>query len=114
MWRILRIATCVAAIFFVARPLDCFSKAKLTLKVADFCKHGKCAPTADSDGCCKGTVAGGKQLVVSKSTDHSVVLTALDSTVSTAPLSVVANPAPLVEPPPKSPPPVSFNLPLLI
>src|SRR6185437_11773428 len=66
MRRSIHVVAMLAAIAVLLQPLDCFSSGKLTQKSAECCRKGKCAPSSNSDDCCKGTLPGGKQLLASK------------------------------------------------
>lgn len=76
MQRGIHISIALAAIVLLARPFDCFAAGEPSQKVADCCLKGKCVPTANSDECCKNTVPGTGQLVMSKAVDHSSPLIA--------------------------------------
>jgi hypothetical protein len=112
----MHIAVAVLAVFLLVRPFDCFAGGKFDQKAADCCKKGKCAPTPNSDDCCKNNVPGGRQLVTPTATDHSspvldLVMADVPSTTSEA---FVTSLAVEVHPPPGSPPDFRLNLPLLI
>ena len=112
----IHIAIVSLVIFLLVKPFDCFGSGQFTPKAADCCKKGKCVPSANADDCCKGTLPGGKQLVVSKASHHAaptinVATNATDRIIR--PTSTVA--APIEGPaPPGSPPSSHLNLPLVI
>jgi hypothetical protein len=116
MRRSIHIVVTLAAIVALLQPFDCFSAGKLTQKTAECCKKGKCAPSSNSDDCCKGTLPGGKQLLASKA-QHDLSpalsfaaigppLTMAQAFVTTGYVEVHA--------PPGSPPGSRLHLPLLI
>jgi len=110
------IAISIVAALLLMRPFDCFSSGQFTQKAADCCKKGKCVPSANSDDCCKGTLPGGQQLVMSKAPDHSTAT--LDLITTDALVAITASFATAafthVPVPPGLPPPSRLNLPLLI
>lgn len=59
------------------RPFDCFAAGAPPSQVADCCLKGKCAPTANSDACCKNSVPNRDQFVPSKAVGHSSPLIAI-------------------------------------
>jgi len=116
MLRGIRTVVALAAIVLLARPLDCFSAAKLDPKAVDCCKKGKCRPS-NNDDCCKATVQGGDELLASRNTDYPTL--ALDFVVADivwfSPLPSLVTPAfARVHAPPESPPGERLSLPLLI
>src|ERR1700674_2020568 len=76
MRRGIHMAISLIAVLLLVRPFDCFATGASSQKAANCCLKGKCAPTANSDDCCKNTVPDGNQLVTSKAADHSPVLVA--------------------------------------
>ena len=116
MRRGVHIAISLVMVLLLLKPFDCFSSGPFTQKAAACCKKGKCAPTPNSDDCCKNNVPGGRQLVTPTATDHSspvldLVMADVPSTTSEA---FVTSLAVEVHPPPGSPPDFRLNLPLLI
>src|ERR1700693_3349625 len=79
----------VIAVFLLVRPFDCLGSNTLNKKAADCCKHGKCVPTTNSDDCCKATVPGGNQIIVSKDHHPSAVSVDLAENVLAAVLQPV-------------------------
>jgi hypothetical protein len=77
MRRGFHIAISLMAVVVLLRPFDCFAAGAPSRQAADCCLKGKCAPTADSDGCCKHNAPDSSQLVTSKAADHSSPLIAL-------------------------------------
>src|SRR5438045_8542644 len=69
MRRGIHIAISLVAVLLLLKPFDCFS-GKFGPKAAACCKRGKCAPSRESDDCCKGTLPGGKQLVAERTLGH--------------------------------------------
>lgn len=115
MRRGIHIAIALAAIVLLARPFDCFANGPLTKKTMECCKKGKCAPKADADECCKGTLPNGNEFFGSKPTGH--VAAVVDVAIShelqpDAPMFF--EPVFIVHSPPGSPPDLRLNLPLLI
>jgi predicted NAD/FAD-dependent oxidoreductase len=116
MRRGVHIAISLMAVLLLMRPFDCFSSGQLTQKAADCCKKGKCIPSSSSDDCCKGTLPGGQQLVISKAPDYSIATVDLITTDVLVPLTAAFATAAFthVPVPLGSPPPSRLNLPLLI
>jgi hypothetical protein len=115
MRRGVHIAISLIAVLLLLKPFDCFATGKLTLEAADCCKKGKCNPS-NGDDCCKGTLPGGKQLVVSATAHHAqftldvATTVALDPFEPGAAMRVLAS----IAAPLGSPPTSRLNLPLLI
>jgi len=104
------------AVVLLARPFDCFAAGGPNQKAADCCLKGKCAPTADSDECCKRTAPDSNQFVKSKAADHASPLVAflaahVPDLISASPVQSLADPV-------RHPPPrfglTAASLPLLI
>jgi hypothetical protein len=116
MRRGIHISVSVIAVLLLLKPFDCFSSGKFTQKAADCCRKGKCVPSSKADDCCKGTIAGGKQLVASKAPYHSTTTLDLITTAAPDPIAPAFRTTTLtdVEAPPGSPPSSRVNLPLLI
>lgn len=115
MRRSIQITLTVLTVLLLVKPFDCFGSGQFTAKAADCCKRGKCNPST-GDACCKGTLPGGKQLVLSKAPHHSGV--ALDLMATIAPVAIVpvrvcTNSIEKSEPP-GSPPGSRVSLPLLV
>jgi hypothetical protein len=77
MHRRIDIVVSLIAVLLLVRPFDCFAAGASPQKAAECCLKGKCAPTANSDECCKSTVPDRNSLVQSKAVDHSAPLIAL-------------------------------------
>lgn len=116
MRRAIHIVVSLLAMIMLVHPLDCFASGMRNRKAMECCLKGKCAPTANSDDCCKNTVPGGNHFLLSKSAGHL-------APVLTIPLALAspAIPALSAEAPDDSvthPPPLASltarNLPLLI
>jgi hypothetical protein len=104
MRRGVHIAISLMAVVLLIRPFDCFAGSQPTRKAADCCLKGKCVPTANSDECCKNTVPGTGQLVMSKAADHSsplVASTAARIPTLISPLTFERLISPLRHPPPR-------------
>src|SRR5258708_1394481 len=86
MRRGVHITVSLIALLLLLKPFDCFSRGTFTRKAAEGCKKGKCVPSKNSDDCCKGTLAGGKQLVASKAPNNSPPALDLVTTVAPAPI----------------------------
>jgi hypothetical protein len=116
MRRGVHIAVSFLVVLLLLKPFDCFSSGPFTWKAASCCKKGKCAPSRNSDDCCKGTLPGGKQLVTSKAPQHTTLTLDLVTVGAPAPIAPVLAAVVLIEDgaPPGSPPVSSLNLPLLI
>ncbi|MEO8052787.1 MAG: hypothetical protein ABI833_20445 [Acidobacteriota bacterium] len=118
MHRGVHIAVALLGVILLLHPFDCFAGGKFDQKAADCCKKGKCHPSANSDDCCKGTLPGGKQLVSTKASDHSLPI--VDLIVTASVKFDLAGPLLSrsrlieVESTPGSPPDLRLNLPLLI
>jgi hypothetical protein len=107
----------IIAVLLLLKPFDCFSSGQFTQKAADCCKKGKCVPSPSADDCCKGTLPGGKQLVVSTGPHRSAPTP--DLITSDVTISKIAPPSAMlgfsrVEAPRGSPPSSRLNLPLLV
>jgi hypothetical protein len=76
MRRGIKIAVSLIAVLLLVRPFDCFAAGVSSQKAAECCIKGKCAPTANSDECCKSSVPDRNSLVLSKAVDHSSPLIA--------------------------------------
>jgi len=115
MRRFMHIAVALLAVFLLVRPFDCFANGKFDQKAAACCHKGKCSPS-NSDDCCKATVPGGNQFVMSKAPDHSSpVLEVAMAVVPTTTLQLLVTSLFVeVQPTPGSPPDFRLNLPLLI
>jgi hypothetical protein len=116
MRRAAHIAISMVVVLLLLKPFDCFSSAPFTRKTADCCKKGKCAPTSNSDDCCKGTLPGGKQLLESKSPQHTTLTLDLITTDAPALIAPVLTAVGCIDAdaPTGSPPISNLNLPLLI
>src|SRR5262249_50411188 len=104
------------AVVLLVRPFDCFANAKPDREAMDCCLKAKCAPTAQSDACCKNTIPDGGQLIVSKASTHSVPLIGLriaSISIEIPQLWPDGSIGSLTHPPP-SPALIARNLPLLI
>ena len=115
MRRGVHIAISLVAVLLLLKPFDCFSGNKFTKEAAECCKRGKCRPSTKDD-CCKGTLPGGKELVVSAKVDqnHSpIALPVIARVLIVEPMLVAATPQEASSPP-GSPPSTRLNLPLLI
>src|SRR5436305_11715730 len=113
--RCVHIPVSLVAVLLLLKPFDCFSGRKLTKEAADCCKRGKCRPSTKDD-CCKGTLPGGKELVVSAKVDqnHSpIALPVIARVLIVEPMLVAATPQEASSPP-GSPPSTRLNLPRLI
>jgi hypothetical protein len=80
MHRGIKVLIALAVVVLLARPFDCFAAGEPSQKVADCCLKGKCAPTANSDECCKNTLPAAGQLVTSRAVDHSSPLITFTTT----------------------------------
>src|SRR6266851_3989156 len=116
MQRGIHIVVSLFAVLLLVEPFDCFSSGQFTQKAADCCRKGKCVPSSNADDCCKGTLPGGKQLVVSKAPHHSTPTLDLITTDAPGPLAPAFAKSAFadVHTPPWSPPISRVNLPLLI
>jgi hypothetical protein len=116
MKRGIHVSVSLLAVVLLARPFDCFAGLNHGRESMECCLQGKCAPTAQSDDCCKNTVPDGGQLVQTKGGGHSAPLVAL----SFAPVSIdvlefsTHDLTDSFRHPPPSPGLTSRNLPLLI
>jgi hypothetical protein len=116
MRRSLQIVVALLAVFLLVRPFDCFASPQSNQKAKDCCKKGNCEPS-NPDDCCKATVQGGDQLVVSRAHHHPAPVLAL--VIADVP-SVTSQPMYMaslfveLHAPPGSPPGSRLNLPLLI
>jgi hypothetical protein len=70
------IGVSLIAVFLLVRPFDCFATGASTQKAKDCCRKGNCAPTSNSDECCKNTVPDHNRLLQAKAVDHSSPLIA--------------------------------------
>jgi len=115
MPRSIHIAVTLLAALLLLKPFDCFSSGPFTQKAAECCKKGKCVPSSNADDCCKGTLPGGKQLVVSKASHHAAPALEI-TTVAQGVIAPAMRVAFLTEAPALSgsPPSSRLNLPLLI
>ena len=115
MRRSIQIALTVLTVLLLVKPFDCFGGGQFTAKAADCCKKGKCNPSI-GDACCKGTLPGGKQLVLSKAPHHSGIALDLIATVVPVPIAPVRFCTTSVEKsaPPGSPLGSRVSLPLLV
>jgi hypothetical protein len=114
MRRGIHITIALVAIILLARPFDCFANGRVTKKTMECCKKGKCAPKADADECCKGTLPNGNQFLA-KPTDHIVPVADIAILPDSQPTSsLLFEPVFIVHSPPGSPPELRLNLPLLI
>src|SRR6266851_5390505 len=106
MRRAVHIAISLVMILLLLKPFDCFSSGPFTRQAAACCKKGKCVPSRNSDDCCKGTLPGGKQLLASKATDHSVLTLDLITASAPDPIAPVLARVGFVDAkaPPESPP----------
>jgi hypothetical protein len=77
MRRSLHIAISLTVVILLLGPFDCLAAGAPRGQAANCCLKGKCAPTANSDACCKNTVPGRSQFVPSKAAEHSSPLIAL-------------------------------------
>jgi hypothetical protein len=111
----IHIAVTLLIVILLVRPFDCVGSGKFTAKSAECCKKGKCNPS-NGDDCCKGTLPGGKQLVLSKAPHHATPAVDLAATVPQAPIAPTLTIATATEipAPPGSPPSSRVNLPLLV
>ena len=117
MRRSIHVVISVLAVVLLVRPFDCFASVKPNSEAMDCCLKGKCAPTAQSDDCCKNNTAPDSgQLVLSKAGDHLVPLMAL--TAATLSLTIPELPVggfvDLLSHPPPSSSTTARSLPLLI
>ena len=116
MRRGIHIAIALVAIVLLAKPFDCFASGAWTKKAMECCKKGKCAPTANSDECCKSTSTERGQLTQSKAANQPTPLlavVAVDIRILACPLAFKALGDAVSHPPPR----IEFtasNLPLLI
>ena len=77
MRRALHIAVSLMLAVLLFRPFECFAAAAPRSQVADCCWKGECAPTANSDACCKSSVPDRNQFLPSKAAPHSSPLIAI-------------------------------------
>jgi hypothetical protein len=70
MRRVLHIAVSLIAVALLLRPFECFAAGTPSGGEADCCLKGKCAPTANSDACCKNSVPVRDQFVPLKLNGH--------------------------------------------
>jgi hypothetical protein len=116
MRRALHIAVSLILVVLVLRPFECFAAGAPRSHVADCCLKGKCAPTANSDACCKNSVPDRDQFVPSKAAEHlsPPIAIVLGSVVTLAPRSTFRD---FVDPARHPPPRIELTapgLPLLI
>src|SRR5437899_12867815 len=105
MRRGIQFAISLLAVLLLLRPFDCFAAGALSQKAADCCVKGKCAPTADSDECCKSAAPDAGQLATSKAPDHSsplIVFTPAHNPTLISPFSFECLTAPGRHPPPRA------------
>ncbi len=116
MKRGIHIVLSLLAVVMLVRPLDCFAGGMRNREAMDCCLKGKCAPTANSDDCCKNTVPGGNHFLLSKAAGHLASV----ATIPLAPVSLAipALSAEALDDSVTHPPPLANltarNLPLLI
>ena len=115
MRRSIQIALTLLTVLLLVQPFDCFGSGKFTAKAADCCKKGKCNPSTGDD-CCKGTLPGGKQLVLSKAPHQAPVVLDLVANVALVTIAPVLVGVTAIETsePPGSPPGSRVSLPLLV
>jgi len=77
MRRALHIAVSLVVAVLLVGPFDCFAAGAPRSHVADCCLKRKCAPTADSDACCKNSVPDRDQFVPTKTVEHPSPLIAI-------------------------------------
>jgi hypothetical protein len=75
MRRGLHIAISLMVAILFLRPLECIATGAPRSDM-DCCLKGKCAPTANSDACCKNSVPDRDRFVPSKAAQHSSPLIA--------------------------------------
>lgn len=105
MKRGLYIVVSLLVVVLLMRPLDCFAGARVSREAMDCCLKGKCAPTAQSDECCRNSTPNGGQAVLSKAAAYSgppVVLIATSAFVGIAEPSTHIAMASLNHPPPST------------
>ena len=115
MRRSIQIALTLLTVLLLVKPFDCFGSGQFTAKAADCCKKGKCNPSTGDD-CCKGTLPGGKQLVLSKAPHHAPVVLDLVANVALVTIAPVLVGVTAIETsePTGSPPGSRVSLPLLV
>ncbi len=117
MRRGIHITVSILAVLLLLKPFDCFSSGKFSQKAADCCRKGKCVPSPNADDCCKGTLPGGKQLVVARAPQHftpSLEFVYVSALAAMEPAFAATASAGDDDAPPGSPPGPRLNLPLLI
>src|SRR5713226_1240487 len=116
MRRGIHISFSLIAVLLLLKEFDCFSSGPFTQKAAECCKKGKCAPSSNADDCCKGTLPGGKHLLMSKAPHHSTPTLALITTDAPGSIEPAFATTALtdVHAPTGSPPSSHLNRPLLI
>jgi hypothetical protein len=65
------------AVVLLLSPLTCFAAGAPKRQAEECCLKGKCAPTANSDECCKHTSPDRNQLAPTKAADQSSPLIAV-------------------------------------
>lgn len=70
MRRALHIAISLMVVVLLLRPFECFAPGIPHSEMAKCCLKGKCAPSANSDTCCKNSVPVQDQLVPLKAVEH--------------------------------------------
>jgi hypothetical protein len=116
MRRALHIAVSLMVLVLLLGPFDCFAAGAASSQVADCCLKAHCAPTANSDACCKNSVPDRNQFVPSKAAEHSTSLIAIavvdiPTLAPCSTLGAFADPA--IHPPPRVQS-TDSSLPLLI
>ena len=116
MRRALHIAISVMAVVLLLRPFECFAAGTPRSGDADCCLKGKCAPTANSDACCRNSTPVRDQFVPLKANEHVSPLIVIAATY--APLLVPDSTRRALTGPVRHPPPrgelIPASLPLLI
>jgi hypothetical protein len=116
MRRALHIAVSLMVVVLLLRPFECFAAGTSRSDAADCCLKGTCAPTTNSDACCKNSVPVRDQFVPVKFTGHLarlIVIAAVYVPVPPPRSSIRAFADPAQHPPPR----IEFiapSLPLLI
>jgi len=85
MRRALQIAVSLMGVALLLGPFDCFAAGATRSRVADCCLKGHCAPSANSDACCKNSVPDRDQSVLSPAAEHSSPLIAIAAAYVPAP-----------------------------
>jgi hypothetical protein len=103
-------------VVLLLRPFECFAAGTSRSDEADCCLKGKCAPTTNSDACCRNSVPVRDQFVPLKFTEHLtplIVIAAAYVPVLPSGSSIRAFADPAQHPPPR----IEFitpSLPLMI